>query len=400
VATVTGEIRSDSERVGTWRPAAAPNGSFGLMSTAVAPFVPSQETIGLSGMKVIDGSIASNDMGRFRRFVLGVSNQGVSVTHLEGFVANGLLGTRFTTCEAPCPATIRPNATGTGFNLTLTNARFVGLTGDTMGPAVVTYNGSVDVDWPGAFLMPSNMPRATTDSVRINGQAAAVRATFTYPFVGTVTPEANPSIVLQLPNGQSIFYTASEFRGNVFRYFSFGSPNATFGDPVQLDASSITVNPTSYTLRLPAHTFRDATSGQTYALEAATINVSRPAGSLSVTGDQTYPISQAITSAENRELIHQFFTRVAGTETSGAQLKLIFKDNVLVEMDGRPGTTGSLRCINAGRTGAGSTVPVCPSTGYTLSADRKTVTLTNFAAPVAQSNTTIVLNGTLSAYGY
>jgi hypothetical protein len=163
--------------------------------------------------------------------------QGVSFTEVYG----STLTRQVRNCARPCAATLVRNAAGTGYTISLTNAVFVSQPAlgynapANESTANITFDGSLTVDWPSAYLFQSQLPRGTNTvggSLMVGSSAFAPSASafaansrdLAYQFRQTLANGTQRQIIIilrgnevrQITDGPTTLCVATEAAGGVF----------------------------------------------------------------------------------------------------------------------------------------------------------------------------------------
>ncbi len=330
------------------------------------------------------------------------------MTYLETRFERGVVRRISRSCNLPCTGlTATKTASGVGIVISLQNVVLTldpfltTVTGASTAP--ITVNGSLTGEIENGYVYASQLPRSSTGTLAVNGvgepaSQGLMYSTITYPTQGS-TGQQFPSIAITTTGGTlSVRRNQDASAGNEYSVlYQPRDVNKPFYF-ANLASSPYTETASDYTIALNNLTLTaNATrANQTQLSVSGTLNVGKPAGNVTVSGDTAFtPIYNSI-GATNDTLIYDFRSNIPAGGSSVPNVMVQVKRGV-VQSFSSISNTGKL--YTCGTEANNQFVAQC-SGGFTLSADGRTLTYTDFKAGLnLNASAAVTFNGTLVSTG-
>ncbi|MBC7608275.1 MAG: hypothetical protein H7228_01675 [Polaromonas sp.] len=306
------------------------------------------------------------------------------------------------TCGDPCTGlSASKTASGSGITITLQNVKLVGdaANSSVANPptAAAIFNGSVTGEIPGGYIFASQLPHSTVGDLSLNGSNQAITySDVYYSFVEEPQPELFPTINMVLASGTLRVVREPGVDGSTAAYTVSYESNAQVLYSTAATANVLETTASGYLVKLNNLVLKKNGTGPEAVTVSNTIAVGRPTGALSTPGESDFkPLFGGVGASD--DLLRFDFT--------SAVPKGVFVQPG-VQIDIRNGEVVSFSAAsNSGNTYAcdgkvsNQTTARC-SGSVTLSADKRSLTFTNFKASAKlRPPEVITFNGVLTATG-
>ena len=441
-----------SDTTATVTPAAAPGTN---LPAPVVPTTPATPTIPVTGVNLATGSVTSNstELATFSPTLstsrgsqpfltvvnpqtelhyfnggdravdaTGTSIGGPEVSYIfnsvQGVVRNliyqeirferGLVRRVTRTCNLPCAGlTSTATASGVGIVITLQNVVLTldpfltTVTGASTAP--ITVNGSLTGEIENGYVYSTQLPRSSTGTLAVTGAGEPASQSLLYTIAayqnGGTGPQDFPSIAITTTGGTL----------NVRR-----NPGATPTNPFTVVYQPLDINKPAYVANLTSSPFSEISADYTINLNNltltadfgranqsqlsvnGTLNVGKPAGTISLSGDTAFtPVTNSI-GATSETLVYDFRSNIPSGVSTVPSIQVQVKRGVVQSLLVTSNTGKAYTC---GTEANNQFVALC-SGGFALSADGRTLTFTDFkAGAVNNASIPVTLNGTLVSTG-
>ena len=361
-----------------------------------------------SGDRVVDGTGTTTGAPEVTYLFSTLRGELQSVTYLETRFERGVVRRVSRSCNLPCTGlTATKTTSGVGIVINLQN---VVLTLDPFlttvagaSTAPITVNGSLTGEIENGYVYASQLPRSSTGTLGVTGggepaSQGLMYSIVTYPTQGS-TGQQFPSMAITTTGGTlSVRRNQDASAGNEYSVlYQPRDVNKPFYF-ANLGSSPYTETASDYTIALNNLTLTaNATRPtQTQLSVSGTLNVGKPTGNVTLSGDTAFtPIYNSI-GATNDTLIYDFRSNIPAGGSTIPSIQVNVKGGV-VQSFVSTSTTGKL--YSCGTQANNQFVAQC-SGGFSLSADGRTLTFTDFKAGLnLNASAAVTLNGTLVSTG-
>ncbi|MFM9902174.1 MAG: hypothetical protein ACKVOT_14275 [Polaromonas sp.] len=406
VNLASGSITSSSADVAAFSPSTSTSRSSLPFLTVVNPLT--ELYYFNSGDRVVDSTGTTTGGPEVTYLFSTLRGELQSVTYLETRFERGVVRRISRSCALPCAGlTATKTASGVGIVISLQNVVLTldpfltNVTGASTAP--VTVNGSVTGEIENGYVYASQLPRSSTGTLGVTGAGepasqALLYSTASYPASGTNVQDF-PSIAITTTDGTLTVRRNQD--ATATNPFSVLYQPRDVNKPLyfaNLTSSPFTETATDYTITLnnPMLTANLGRATQTQLTLSATLNVGKPAGSVTLSGDTAFtPIYNSI-GATNDTLIYDFRSNIPTGGSTVPSIQVNVKGGVVQSLLSTSNTGKAYTCSSQAAT---QFTAQC-SGGFSLSADGRTLTFTDFkAGAVNNASAVVTLNGTLVSTG-
>ncbi len=394
--TATGSV-SSTGGVETFVPRAAPGGT-------TAPFGTSVSTAGGSSAEVYTftntiRAIGSGGAGVLatQAFTVTLTRGQLSVFFLEVF-ADGRSINRF--CTLPCSGvTLTPTANGSGVSLSFTNASMelslLGTSVPNPPTTPVVMNGSLTGDMPGGYAFVSQLPRATTGSLSLDGTAEPVL--FAEVGYDGQAPLADrllfPAVTLSTAQGTLTVSRVAAETPYYFARFVTRVGGENFG--LRVTADALVSTPNGYAINLDAATLTASGSPPRSKLVTAQVSVGKASGSVAIGGEGNFVAQLSYLTGNSQSITYEFRAPPGPGGFAFSNIVVTLKAGVVTQFSAATPAGKAYSCD-----GTGSLFMARCAGTVTVSADLRTLSFNGFRAGATLSpNATISFEGSLTAAG-
>lgn len=244
--------------------------------------------------------------GASRQLIANVTNGNlIDLQLLESQFIGGVLRSHSRRCAAPCStASVMPNTAGTGVVLKLNSSNFLhdaigtNLTGaDTTR---VSLTGTLEGDWPGAYVLGTQLPMGASANLRIDGVAQPLLYTQLSYLTTAADPLQSPVLWAVFPGTRVQFATLPTGSASTHRVQLV---NAAGSYSAPQTASAIASTDAAHTVTLSAVTVNGA-AGVTPATAVldGTLTITRNGGRMVAAGLPDFVPLNSTVSATDRKL--------------------------------------------------------------------------------------------------
>ena len=266
----------------------------------------------------------------------------------------------------------------------------------------ITINGSLTGELENGYVYASQLPRSSTGTLAVNGAGepasqAVLYSTVTYPTSGSNVQQF-PAIAVTTSGGTlSVRRNLDQVAGREYTVI-FQPRNRDkpfFGANVSV--APFTETATDYTISLSNLVLTSSVGNVAdQATVNTTLNVGKPSGSITISGDSDFtPVYNSI-GATSQTLIYDFRSNIPAGISTIPSVQVQVKGGVVQSLLITSNTGKTYTC----GTEANNRFQVLYSGGFNLSADGRTLMFTNFRAGLnLNASAVVTLNRTLTSTG-